>query len=185
MSSSLPRSICSGLGMGLLVAALLAGCGGGDKTFDGDGYSFTYPGDWEEREGGGFAAQVGNRVSSVAFAPASGASGLTVTVYDLQIPVTTSNIDAIAPEVSAVNDQIFRQAGGRVTEAPTRVTVAGHPGFSAKGLAVTPQGVRVQSQITMLFDGKTEYFLNCQLTPDQAEEMTAGCRKAVDTFELK
>lgn len=170
--------------MGLLPAALLAGCGGGEKTFEGDGYSFTYPGDWEQRKGSGAAAEAGNLVSSTAFAPSEGASGLTVSVYHLQLAVTPSNIDAIAPEAAAVTEQIFRQAGGRVTTGPRRVTVAGHPGFAVKGTALTPEGVRVQSQVTMLFDGKTEYFLNCQFTPEQAEDMIAGCSKALDSLEI-
>lgn len=52
-----------------------------------------------------------------------------------------------------MTEQIFRQTGGRVTEGPTQA------------------GTRVQSQVTLMFDETTKYFLKCQLTPDQAQEM--------------
>jgi hypothetical protein len=174
-----------GLPLALLFAAFLAGCGVGDggKTFEGDGYSFTYPEEWEQREGSG-SAEVGDSISSVSFGPSRGANGLTVSVYRLQVAVTEENIESIAPEVAATTDQIFRQTGGRVTAEPTRVTVAGHPGFSASGTAVTPQGTHVHSQVTLVFDQATEYFLNCQFTPDQAEEMQQGCSEVVSSLHL-
>jgi hypothetical protein len=168
-----------------LLAALGSSCGGGnDKTFEGEGYSFSYPGGWEQREGSGAAAEVGNAVSSVAFAPAQGANGLTVTVYRLQVVVTEENVDSLRAEVAAVTEQIFREAGGRVTAGPNRVTIAGHPGFSAKGTGMTPAGNRVESQVTLIFDGKSEYFLNCQFTADQAEEIQQGCRKVLESLEF-
>jgi hypothetical protein len=169
------------------LLVLVAGCGsgGGDKTFEGDGYSFTYPGSWEEFENAPSAAATGTVVSSKSFAPERGGSGFVITVYRLSSSVTADNIDSIAPEVAAVTEQIFRQAGGQMTARPTKVTVAGHPGFSAKGTAVTPQGTRVQSRVTLVFDGTTEYFLTCQFTPDAAEEMLKGCNKVLESFELR
>ena len=169
----------------LLLAALVAACGGsgGDKTFEGDGYSFTYPGDWEEREGSG-AAQVGNSISSVRFGPSRGANGLTLSVYRLEFAITEDNVDSFEAEVAAATEQIFRQSRGRVTEGPTRVTIADHPGFSAVGTAMTPGGTRVTSRANLIFDGTTEYFLNCQFTSDQAEEMQQGCRKVLDSFRI-
>lgn len=171
----------------LAAAGLLAvgcGSGGGDKTFEGEGYSFTYPGKWHPVEGGG-AAEFGDRVSSVTLAPSEGASGLTLNVYRLRGSVTESNIETIAPEVASVTAEIFHQAGGRTTAGPRRVSGAGLPGFSAEGMAVTPKGVHVQSLVTLLFDGKTEYFVNCQFTPDQAEEMRKGCDQVLGSFQVK
>lgn len=169
----------------LLLAALGLSCGGGnDTTFEGEGYSFSYPEDWEQREGSGAASEVGNAVSSVAFAPAEGANGLTVSVYRLQDVVTEDNVNSLRAEVTAVTEQVFRQAEGRMTAGPNRVTIAGHPGFSAKGTAMTPAGNRVESQITLIFDGKTEYFLNCQFTADEAEEMQQGCRQVLESLEF-
>lgn len=170
-----------------LVCLALAACGGGggDKTFEGDGFSFTYPEDWEQREVGAGAAEVGNSISSFTFAPSRGANGLTVEVYRLRFGVTEDNIDSVEGEVAAVTEEIFRQAGGRVTDGPTRVTIAGHPGYSATGTGMTPQGARVESRVNLLFDGATEYFLNCQYTPSGAEEMKQGCDQVVQSFQVE
>jgi hypothetical protein len=177
----------AGVLLALAAVGLLAvGCGGGggDKTFEGEGYSFTYPGKWHQVEGGG-AAEIGDRVSSVTLAPSEGASGLTVNVYRLKVPVTESNIETFAPETASVTAQIFRQSGGRTTAGPKRVSAAGLPGFSAEGMAVTPKGVHVQSLVTLLFDGTKEYFLNCQFTPDQAEETRKGCDQVLGSFHVE
>jgi hypothetical protein len=171
-----------------LVCLALAACGGGgggDKTFEGDGFSFTYPEDWEQREVGGGAAEVGNSISSFTFAPSRGANGLTVEVYRLRFGVTEDNIESVEGEVAAVTEEIFRQAGGRVTDGPTRVTIAGHPGYSATGTGMTPQGARVESRVNLLFDGETEYFLNCQYTPSGAEEMKQGCDQVVQSLRVE
>jgi hypothetical protein len=170
-----------------LVCLALAACGGGEgeyKTFEGDGFSFRYPEDWEQREASG-AAEVGNSISSVMFAPSRGANGLTVNVYRLQVAVIEDNVESIEAEVAATTEQIFRQAGGRLTDGPTRVTIAGHPGYSATGTAMTPEGARVESRVNLLFDEATEYFLNCQYTPSGAEEMKRGCDQAVESFQVE
>ena len=61
-----------------LVCLALAACGGGgggDTTFEHDGFSFTYPEDWEQREVGGGAAEIGNSISSFTFAPSRERTG--------------------------------------------------------------------------------------------------------------
>jgi hypothetical protein len=171
----------------LAAAGLLAvGCGGGgegDKTFEGDGFSFTYPGDWIEFEPSESSASVGEPVSTVSLGPSEGPNGLQLNVYGLEASVTESNVEAVAAEVADVLGQVFRQAGGSMTAEPVRVTVGGLPGYSAEGTAVDPDGVRVESQVTLLFDGTTEYFLNCQFTPEHAEETKQGCAQILDSFE--
>ena len=78
-----------------------AGCGGGgdgDKTFEGDGYSFTYPGDWSEREvvGGASPGEFFTR----GFAPEEGVNGLIFAIADIDTPVTVSNIDTYAEDLA-------------------------------------------------------------------------------------
>ena len=173
-------------GLALLGVALLFGCGGGaggDTTFEGDGYSFSYPGDWEQREGSG-APGVGNKISSVAFAPEAGGNGLTLSVYRLPVAITEDNIASFLGQVRTATQQIFQAGGGQMTEGPTRVTVAGHPAYSASGTAVTPSGTPVRSRVNLVFDGETEYFFNCQFTSDHAEEMLQGCSKALESFQV-
>ena len=52
---------------------------------------------------------------------------------------------------------------------------------------MTPQGARVESRVNLLllFDGATEYFLNCQYTPSGAEEMKQGCDQVVESFQVE
>jgi hypothetical protein len=76
------QAVC--VGAAVVVLMLVCACGGGsssdvttagDKTFEGDGYSFSYPGGWVERDleqasGGGGGVDIG---------PADGPSGMTFT----------------------------------------------------------------------------------------------------------
>ena len=101
----------------MLLWLPLAACGreGGDKTFKGDGYSFTYPGEWEEREVGTVTP---GAVFLTAFAPGEGLSGLIFEVNTGPL-ITESTIDAVIEDVAGALQES--------TEGPTRVTVAGLP----------------------------------------------------------
>jgi hypothetical protein len=174
----------------LLTAAFVAsaGCGGDgsgdeDKTFEGDGYSFTYPGNWDEGEVEA-RAQSGNTVSSVAFGP-SRDSLVNVEVYRLDVAITEENIDEATDELADVIAQTFEQAGGGVTAGPTRTTVDGLPALRFEASALTPDDERVQSRGTLVFDGSTEYYVNCQFTPDRAEEMNSGCDQVLNSFDVE
>jgi hypothetical protein len=174
------------------LAAFLAatpGCGGGngagDKTYEGDGYSFTYPGEWDEGETGEGSAQAGQAISSVAFAPGEGADLLNVEVYRVGVSVTEANIDQLSGELAHQVDELLQQADGRLTGGPIRVTLGGLPGFRFDGSLVSVDGVRVQSRLIFVFDGGTEYFLNCQFTPESAAEMKRGCDQVVKSFQVQ
>jgi hypothetical protein len=167
-----------------LTAAL--GCGGGggdaDKTFDGDGYSFTHPGSWSEREG---EARVRRNVSSsFYFGPEEGEDVLVLDVGWIAFPITESNVDTVSDQFAGELAAIFRLARGRVTKGPTRLTVGGLPALRFEGSTLTPDGVPVRSQVTAVFDGRTQYFMNCQFTDERAEEMKRGCDQVVRSFRI-
>jgi hypothetical protein len=42
-----------------------------------------------------------------------------------------------------------------------------------------------RSTIVAVFDGDTEYFINCQSVPDGREELDEACAEAIDTLALK
>jgi hypothetical protein len=65
------------------------------------------------------------------------------------------------------------------------VTVGGLPGRSFEGSLVSSNGVHVQARLTFAFDGRTEYLLNCEFTPEGAEEMKRGCTQAVESFQVE
>jgi hypothetical protein len=81
--------------------------------------------------------------------------------------------------------EAFQQANGTLTAGPTRVTVGGLPGYSFEGSAVNQDGVRVQQRLITVFEGTTQYVLNCQFAPEAAEEMKRGCDLVVDSFHVE
>jgi hypothetical protein len=184
------------LSLTVLVCLAFAACGGegddggaagggGDKTFEGDGYSFTYPGEWDELEGEARFSQPGQQTTSVYFGPTEGANVLGLDAGRVGVSITEANVDEITDQFAAELDQVFRQAQGRITEGPTRLTVGGLPALRFEGSALNPDDVRVLSQVTAVFDGVTQYFLNCQFTPERAEEMQRGCEQVVESFQVE
>jgi PsbP len=176
----------------LLAAALVAsaGCGGGgsgdgDKTYEGDAFSFTYPQEWDEREGEARFTRPGQQATSVYFGPAEGANVLGLDVGRVGVSITEANVDEISDQFAAELDQTFRQAQGGITKGPTRLTVGGLPALRFEGSSLNPDDVRVRSQVTAVFNGVTQYFLNCQFTPEGAEEMQRGCDQVVESFQVE
>ena len=171
-----------------VVAA--AGCGGeaGDKTFAGDGYSFTYPGDWrdrtEELETDGEAGSLPS-TSQVAVAPGQEQDLVLIEVGATSPGVTGDNIDGVAAEIARIVESGFQDADGRMTSGPERVTVGGLPSLRFEGTSVTPAGADVRSRLTLIYDGRNQYAVNCQFTPSGADEILAGCDQILDGFQVE
>lgn len=166
----------------LALAACGGGGGGGDKTFEGDGFSFTYPEDWEESD---FDVQFGEQATTAALSPEAGANILLVGAGRQNVPVTEENIDGLSDAFAAQVDQEARKLRGKVTSGPSRMTVGGLPALSFEVSAVNQSGTHTQSQLLLIFDGRTQYFLNCQYTPSGADEMKQGCDQAVESFQAE
>ena len=45
------------------------------------------------------------------------------------------------------------------------------------------QPAQGQSRLAVLFDGKVEYLVNCQSTPDQRDKIEKGCRTVLDSIK--
>jgi PsbP-like protein len=155
---------------------------GRDKTFEGDGYSFTYPGGWSQS---GPAPLQGTDVPVLLFGPREGADRLLVNVTRAGLSITERNIDEVSAQFAGEVDQLFRRAEGRLTKGPTRLTVGGLPALRFEGSGVTPEGDRIRSQVTVVFGGRTQYFLSCEFTPEGAEEMKRGCDQVVESFQVE
>jgi hypothetical protein len=160
------------------------GGGGEDNTFEGDGYSFVYPGEWVESEGE-VVAQAGDCSPPAYFGPEEGSDALVVGVCRLRIPITEESIDELSDQFAAEVNQVFREGQGRITKGPTRATVDGLPALRFEGSTFDPDGVRVQSRLVFVLDGTTEYYLNCQFTPERAQELKRGCGQAVESFQVE
>jgi len=163
-------------GLVLVVCLALTACsgddggGGGDKTFQGDGYSFTYPGEWDEREVDEITP---GALLLTAFAPTEGLNALIFEVSDAGQSITESNIDSVAEDVAGALQES--------TEGPTRVTVAGLPGLR---IISYPQS-DLTRRITTVFDRRTAYVFDCGFTPERADEMKRGCEQAEKSFQVE
>jgi PsbP-like protein len=165
----------------ICLVVLAAGCGSerGDETFAGEGYSFTYPGEWDELKSE-MGVQRGDPVSQATVGPGTHSDGLVVLVYRIPVSINEQNFmqftDAAAQDVAESFD-------GQILAGPTRLRVAGLPAFRLD-VSSTNNGQALQSNMVFFFDGKTEYFLNCQLTQERADEMKRGCEQAVNSFKV-
>jgi hypothetical protein len=163
--------------LGSLVAGAAA-CGGGngnasgdgDKTFEGDGYSLTYPAEWEEYEPDEVPPEV---VFTTVFAPPTGESALIFEISDGGSPVTADNIDEAEEDLAGAIQES--------TEGPIQLTMAGLP---ALRIVAHPRS-DLTRRITTAFDGATIYIFDCAFTPDQAEEMQRGCDQVEESFQIE
>jgi hypothetical protein len=159
----------------LLVALplSLAACGGGGgdggKTFDGDGYSFTYSSDWEELDAGEANPDA---TLLTAFGPGEGLDAMLFEVFEGGSQVDESNIGAFEEDLAA--------AISETTEGPTRPTVAGLP---ALRILAHPQPDR-RRRVTTVFDGTTMYIFDCGYATDRAAEMLEGCDLIEESLEI-
>jgi len=177
-----------------VAVLLLAGCGGGGggdggaagdgakaktKTFEDDrfGITFEYPDDFrlgsvtdvQKTAGGSSTADQGVGLDDD--------NAIFVSRYELATEVTEDNVDAAAAELDGVvGDLVGTKLTGR------RVDVGGLIAFRYDDVAVT-QPAGGQSDLVFLFDGSTQYQLNCQSTAAHRSRMDDACQLAVDTLE--
>jgi hypothetical protein len=168
------------LGAAALLLATSACGGGGDKTFntDGIGVTFTYPSSFK-------------RITKISFQQSAGAPAaardavaldhdnlISVSRYDLKVPITSQNLATYKGEVDAIIGQL---AGRRISGR--RVEYGGLPGYEYEISLTRP--ANGLSRMAVLFDRATEYLINCQSTPSKRDQVEAGCRKALDTLKRK
>jgi hypothetical protein len=153
------------------------------NIFEGEGYSLAYPEDWDQREGE-VTMQAGQRCSSVYLAPGRGADGVSISVCRQRQAATEQNIDGLLDGLAAEVEQSLRQAQGRITKGPSRVTVDGLPALRVDATVITSDGVRVHSQFLILFKGATRFSLTCQFRSASAEEMRRGCDLVFSSFQV-
>jgi PsbP-like protein len=169
----------------LLIATTVAlsGCDDSVNTFEGHGISFDYPDDWNEAEETSTAVSSGNQRWSESFGIDEN-NFVTLTEYEVNIDVSDENIADLEGEIGQTIEGLTQQAGGTVEEGPSEVTMGGLPGFRFKLSGVEAEGGTVDSSIVLVFDGTTEYFLNCQFTAEHRDEIDEGCTQIIDSFEV-
>ena len=163
----------------LIAATAACGGGGGDgtETFEEEGFAFTfeYPSSLEETSDVSYSSTAGGAAEDARALGLDGRNAIVVSRYGLNVAVTAENVDQVKPEA---DDLISGLAGTELSGK--HVQIGGFPGFEYTfDLEDPPEG---HSRFFVLFDGKIEYTLNCQSTPDKRDELQAACRQAVDTL---
>jgi hypothetical protein len=174
----------------LLAVAWLSGCGSKSyNTYAAHGVSFHYPKAWAPAESRGVTAKSSGGVWTEMLAPkGAGVTADIIIFTEFRAPValTEKNLAASADSITASIAQMARQAGGSLLAGPTRVTMGGLPGYEFRITAKTPSGRLSASRLVIVWNGKTEYSLNCQhdANGSRADEIDRGCKLIVDSFKL-
>jgi uncharacterized RDD family membrane protein YckC len=175
------------LGFGLVIilaatygfAVMARHCDIGNGVYDCHDVRFEYPGSWSVVRDVKVMT-----TGNLEFADVVGldaVNNVELQAYRLNQPIDRGNIAQSQQEVSAVAEQLAETLSGTVADGPRRIEMGGLPGFSIRiegrygGQPLTLEGV-------VLARGTTQYFLECQFTPDHAGEIRSGCDQVMRTF---
>ena len=186
-----------------VLAVALVGCGGGDEEspttgaettesptttgatgdneiFDEADFdvTFEYPSDFDPLDDISFNRSAGSSAVATAGVGLDSTNLLALQRFDLNIEVTEDNIDEVQPEA----DMLFSQLAGEEVEGKD-VEVGGLPALEYEITLTEPADA--QTRATAIFDGSTQYLLNCQSTAAEEDAVTAACDTALETFEPK
>jgi len=146
--------------------------------------AFTMPQGWVEIHGLTFAARgpfspVTSRVVGI-----DGENVAIVQTYRTLVAINSGDLDLAKQQTESLLRGMSGQ-GVQILEGPAPTAVGGFPGFAYRVSALTPQGTHVDSRVVFAFSGTTEYFLNCQSTPQHRAEIESGCDLIIQTFSVR
>lgn len=170
-------------GVALAVLALAAG----PQTYETPEFSFEYPDGWEPIEGVEFpnAEQLGDSEVGENTVGLDPDNWVTVFSTPVGVEVTNRNVDEVVPVARKLYAKTFEPAGVRFLQEAYSVREAGLPGIRQRVALKSPRGVQVEEEITTLYRGRTAYTVNCQNRPERATEITAGCERIFDSFQVR
>ena len=168
-----------------LLAALIGGCGGdssaeGTATFDDpdSGIAFDYPADFEVLEDVSFNRQAGSAAAATAGVGIDGTNLIAVQRFEQDVDITGKDLDEVRPTA----DMLFSQLAGTEVEGE-KVEVGGLPALQYEIELSEPADGRTRA--TAIFDGETEYLVNCQSSPAEREAIEAACDMALSTLRVR
>lgn len=184
--------------LALLLTAAMAGCGDDDEettsttaddttpatdepgVFDQADFdiTFEYPTGFEPLEDISFNRSAGSSAVATAGVGLDETNLLAVQRFDLNTEVTKDTIDDVRPEA----DMLFSELAGEDVKGKD-VTVGGLPALQYDITLSDPPDA--ETKATAIFDGRTQYLLNCQATPEEAAAVEEACDMALDTLETK
>lgn len=199
------RSLLYPIVVAAMLAALLGACGDDDEettdtaadtatdtgtdtgadtgdteTFDDPEFdvTFEYPSDFQALDEITFNRSAGDTAGATAGVGLDESNLLALQRFDLNIAVTKDNLDEVRPEA----DQLFSGLAGDKVKGK-EVEVGNLPALEYDITLTEPPDA--ETRATAIFDGQTEYLLNCQSTPQERDAIEAACDTALDTFEVK
>ncbi|NQU37793.1 MAG: hypothetical protein HQ526_09410 [Actinobacteria bacterium] len=155
---------------------------GATTTMTSNGVSYEYPSSWQLTETSG-GTETGNVIWNQNLA-ASATDFAGISAYELNQEVNEANLGEAQDQFADTLNQLAAQANGAVTTPLQPEGTAGFPGLTGQLSVQTPTGQPVDSTIWVFFDGKTEYFINCQYQKAEQTQMLAGCGLIRDTFKV-
>lgn len=179
-------------------------------TFSREGYSFSHPQDWEWA--GESSPSTGTPIvfhALLARGPWPTPETLRVTVWDVPLMIEFARWDEgedtffsqedyletvaeVPRRVTANNLGEFAEwrvpkfmlAYEHVREDPSATTVDGLPALYLVAEGTDVAGNEIVSQSVLVFDGETEYEIDCQYSPAKEDDMRPGCAQVFNTFRV-
>lgn len=170
----------------VLVAVLwlATACTPPPQTFAAHGVSFAHPEGWRPIEVGSIRTSVGHPLSRDAVG-IDGSNFVLVERYRVAISITDETFDRHRDALIQEWTQAVEHGGASVVGPVETIELDGLPGLRFGAAGVSGDGRPALSTMVLAFDGRTEYFVNCQRTEERAAEMEAGCEQVLDTFVVE
>jgi hypothetical protein len=150
------------------LAASVIGCGGGDKTFDESGMTFSYPGDLKAGKSVG-AKPSGRVIGIVGF----GKEDYIAARGQRSAPLPVDQLLISLPKVVA----------GVI---PSTVHLERHGGLPMVAATQRPAGTsNVEAQLYFFNGAGKTWQLECRSTPSKRTRIRAACRKAVSSVKVR
>ena len=182
----------SSLLLALAVALLLSACGssdggggggGGPKTdtetfeAEGIGITFEYPPEMEQASDLTVDQSVGAQAKAEGGVGYDTRNVIFVQRFDLERSIGKEELGAIKPQV----DSLFEQGTGKPGDGE-ETEIGGLPALEYES-APTKGRPGEQARLLVLFDGDTEYTINCQSDEERREDIEEACDTVVETLE--
>ena len=179
--------------LAIALASVLVSCScsvsiGGKKTggtYSGHGVSFKIPDGWRTGSGD-FNKKTGNELWKEAFGPADGNDAVFVAAYATNYRITNKNAAHYSTTMDSTITNLARAGGGSVLSGPENASIGNMVGYRFAVQVPTSNGATLRSKVVMVWNGKTEYFLNCQYVVggSRKAEITRGCDTIINSFKL-
>ena len=171
-----------------------AGCSasistGGHKTggtFSGHGVSFQIPDGWRRFGKASYSTETGGALWTESFAPKAGRDAVIISAYTTKVAVTRDNSDQYASTVASAIKGLFAAASGTVNSGPTSTVMGGMAGYRFEGSMPVDTGDSLVSDLVLVWNGHTEYYINCQhvVGSPPSAEAERGCETIIKSLKL-